>query len=164
MTKKLSSFEGSTEKSNYLREIESLRGVAVLLVFFFHVVGILYGTSYKPSSFLLSYVAAGKTGVTLFFVLSGFLLSFPYIRSLQRSQKFSPISSYFFSRFIRIIPLYYLVVIISGIFSNQTHIIIDALTFQYVNFEMFPYSVTWWTLSTEVQFYIFLPFYIGKYS
>ncbi len=66
---------GVRRGTKYLYEIECFRGLAVVLVFGFHVWGISFGDS-KPSS--LSpwvYVAAGNTGVTLFFVLSGFLLS-----------------------------------------------------------------------------------------
>ena len=71
---------GLSPGRRYLEECESVRGWAIILVFLFHWQGGIRG--YDPiegqPSLLLSFLYAGSTGVTLFFVLSGFLLSLPF--------------------------------------------------------------------------------------
>lgn len=147
---------GVRNQSSYIYELESIRGIAVLLVFFFHIYGISLAENKPEVSFFMGYIAGGNTGVTLFFVLSGFLLSLPFIKGLGLG-KHPSIRDYFVSRFLRIIPLYYLIVIISILVSGKTAAGLSALAFNYIGFEIFPYSVVWWTLSTEVQFYLLLP-------
>lgn len=145
--------------TDYLFELECLRGLAVFLVFAFHVWGITFGESNAGATLLQSYVAAGRTGVTLFFVLSGFLLSLPWIKWLQGSAERPDIKRYFCARALRILPLYYLAVILAGLMSGNWHGAFNALMFQFVGFDLFPYGVVWWTLTTEVQFYLLLPFF-----
>lgn len=150
---------GIREKNTSIVELESIRGIAVVLVFFFHLYGItVSGLEIKPESFSLfmSFIVGGNTGATLFFVLSGFLLSLPFIKGIQRGQLPSLVD-YFISRTLRILPLYYIVVIASIIHIGNIESGIATLSFQYVGYEIYPYSLVWWTLSTEVQFYILLP-------
>ncbi len=66
---------------HYLSGLESLRGLAILLVFWFHVEGVVYIPYGRPNTALpfQSLVRAGHTGVSLFFVLSAFLLSLPIL-------------------------------------------------------------------------------------
>ena len=62
--------------------MDVLRGWAITLVFFFHAWGISGGPDLGTGDvFLLSYIEAGRTGVTLFFVISGFLLSIPWFQA-----------------------------------------------------------------------------------
>jgi len=70
-------FKSGLRGDQYLIELECLRGVAILLVFFFHAYGISLGKLVGTGNIFLSYIISGNTGVTLFFVLSGFLLSYP---------------------------------------------------------------------------------------
>src|SRR5437667_9628114 len=58
-------------------ELDSIRGIAVLLVLFYHGFGVAYGLSGRRGIGRL-FVAAtlgGWVGVNLFFVLSGFLIT-----------------------------------------------------------------------------------------
>lgn len=68
-------------------ELDSLRGVAALVVVFSHVLGVLPSLDdYEPSNWFESALIysplhalwAGTEAVTLFFVLSGFVLSLPF--------------------------------------------------------------------------------------
>jgi peptidoglycan/LPS O-acetylase OafA/YrhL len=70
-------FEVSRKQSN-LRPMEGLRGLAVILVFFVHYHAL--SAPWIPSSSLTATIAyilheIGYTGVDLFFVLSGFLIT-----------------------------------------------------------------------------------------
>ena len=155
----LSLRSGIRGSGQYLENIDVLRGWAILLVFVFHAWGISGGGESKISgSFLLAYIEAGRTGVTLFFVLSGFLLSLPWFVAIN-SPSHSAISlkNYYLARFLRIVPLYYLAVLIACLLTGEWQVGLQAALFQFVAFEMFPFSVVWWTLATEMQFYLILP-------
>src|ERR1700680_815839 len=58
-------------------ELDALRGLAILLVLFFHGFGFQFGTAQLPRLAHLFVVATmpGWVGVNLFFVLSGFLIT-----------------------------------------------------------------------------------------
>ncbi len=170
-TRKVGSLElinlkaGVRHESTYLHQLESLRGVAILLVFLFHVYGITLGKTNHQPSLLLSYITGGYTGVTLFFVLSGFLLSLPWLEYLAgHSTKPPGIVNFYVARTLRIVPLYEFAVIFSVVMTGAVLVGAKAAVFMFVGFEIFPYSVVWWTLATEVQFYILLPLAFWAWS
>lgn len=145
------------EPESFISGIDALRGWAILLVIAFHYFGISnlqQPTDASPA--WLHIAAAGNTGVTLFFVLSGFLLSQPFIRALNNGERVST-KRFYFARLLRIVPLYYAFVCLAWVMTGKTDAALKALMFQYIGFDMFPYSTPWWTLCTEVQFYLLLP-------
>ena len=143
----------------YLNEVECLRGLAISLVFAYHAWGISFGEGDSSTPLSLVFFAAGQTGVTLFFVLSGFLLSLPWLRwAADKFEKKPNIRAYFGARSLRILPLYFLWVLLAAVLTGEWSNALKALTFQFIGFDMFPYGVVWWTLTTEVQFYLVLPF------
>jgi peptidoglycan/LPS O-acetylase OafA/YrhL len=109
---------------------------------------------------------AGSSGVTLFFVLSGFLLFLPYARSLVAEARWPDARLFYLRRALRILPGYYaslflLVMLQSPQYLEPRHwkdlalfllLFMDATpaTFQQING---PY----WTLAIEWQFYLLLP-------
>jgi len=150
---------------HYLLELECLRGIAIGLVFLFHAYGISFGNHAEPTGFLLSFVVHGATGVTLFFVLSGFLLSLPWLNHLKGTRSSAPsIKNYAIARALRVLPLYYAAVLFAIVLSGQVLTGLQAATFMFVGFDIFPYSVVWWTLSTEIQFYLALPLFFWALS
>jgi peptidoglycan/LPS O-acetylase OafA/YrhL len=69
-------------RTRFLPEVESLRGVAIALVFLHHIdgrltPGLLHGGF--DVSLPWAFIAGGQSGVTLFFVLSAFCLSLPFL-------------------------------------------------------------------------------------
>ncbi len=85
-----------------LRALDGLRGVAVLLVFFEHTnnAGLTRGFGqYLPSQIYNSIFINGATGVSLFFILSGFLMAFLY-------QRPSSWHAFLQKRYTRIFPLF----------------------------------------------------------
>jgi peptidoglycan/LPS O-acetylase OafA/YrhL len=87
-----------------IRALTSLRFLAALFVFLYH---------FAPDAPGLLGVAAaqGHVGVTIFFVLSGFLITARYARPFARGEV--GLSDYFVRRFARIVPLYLAVLALS---------------------------------------------------
>ncbi len=149
---------GLRSPQRYLPQLESLRGWAIILVVLFHYVGILgAGGLYalESSPVWLQVMAAGNTGVTLFFVLSGFLLVQPFVLAAGSGERVD-VAKFYFARILRIVPLYYSAIFIAWLITGNAESL-KALLFMPVGFEVFPYSVPWWSLCTELQFYILLP-------
>lgn len=158
VTSTLDLAEGLRDRRRYLRELDCARGLAILLVFLFHAWGL--SSLQLPGSPTpgLSLIAGGNTGVTLFFVLSGFLLSLPWLRHAADATQPKPLlAAYFKARALRIVPLYYVALLLTWLLTGNTATVARAALFQFVGFQAFPYSVVWWTLVTEVQFYLLLP-------
>ncbi|MDH0098705.1 acyltransferase [Pseudomonas sp. GD04158] len=149
---------GLRSPQRYLPQLESLRGWAIILVVLFHYVGIL-GTggrfSFESSPVWIQIMAAGNTGVTLFFVLSGFLLVQPFVLAAGSGERVDVVKFYS-ARILRVVPLYYLAILVAWWITGKTAAF-KALLFIPVGFEVFPFSVPWWSLCTELQFYILLP-------
>ena len=84
-------------QTNYIKEIQSLRGISILLVFLFHL-----NQDYFPYGYL---------GVDVFFVISGFVITkIIYENLLER--KFN-LKIFYVSRFLRLFPsLFFMVVIV----------------------------------------------------
>lgn len=100
-------------------ELEGVRGIACLMVALSHS---LYLNHLDPTVFLppsLRSLEAGHTGVLVFFVLSGYLISWtnagPYTPENRRA--------YGWRRFVRLAPIYYiaLVLTVAVLFLRQDH-------------------------------------------
>jgi peptidoglycan/LPS O-acetylase OafA/YrhL len=148
-------------------QLEALRGVAILLVFFFHADALLSPTGYPMIGTWVSplgaFVHAGHTGVTLFFVLSAFLLSRAFIVEARGGRRVSR-WRFLARRALRILPLYWIAVIFfSWLDTSAEPMLSKAVphllllgSIKGATLSMFPYSDVWWSLSTEAQFYVVL--------
>jgi peptidoglycan/LPS O-acetylase OafA/YrhL len=84
-------------------ELDGLRGIAILLVLFYHYVSIPPGQI--STQFPQTIFAIGWSGVDLFFVLSGFLIGGMLLDVRESPNYFK---TFYGRRFYRIVPLYYL--------------------------------------------------------
>ena len=92
-------------------ELDGLRGIAVCMVLIWHFTGALIDHRLGPWSYWLTRVTIlGRTGVDLFFVLSGFLITSIVIHRTQSPSKF--LASFYVRRALRIIPPYTLLMLI----------------------------------------------------
>ncbi|MFZ5960132.1 acyltransferase family protein [Pseudomonas sp. QL9] len=145
---------GIKRSREHLAQCESVRGLAILLVFAFHFLGDVYGYKMRPdASYLSSFLFGGDTGVSLFFVLSGFLLTLPFFSDTPLK-----LGEYLRNRALRILPMYYLMVLVAGWWTGQWQQVPRALAFQELKIsELFPMGAVWWSLVVEIQFYLLLP-------
>lgn len=157
---------GIRASASYFPELESLRGWAILLVFLFHADGVVtgyerIGTMVSPA---LAFMTAGHTGVTLFFVLSAFLLSRPFLEE-GRGRRRVDLRNFFRRRILRIMPLYATAIVVAVTLSyDDPSALIDGFyalffmnSFTGTANSLMPYSAVWWSLATEIQFYLVLP-------
>ena len=87
----------------YIPELQGLRGLAVLAVIFYHCTPRLTGTWIEPAALW------GWTGVNLFFVLSGFLITSILLESREKPHYFR---NFYMRRVLRIWPVYVLCLIV----------------------------------------------------
>jgi peptidoglycan/LPS O-acetylase OafA/YrhL len=163
--------EGKNTKSN-IYVLDGVRAIACLSVVMFHINLITTNDIplWKPQSVpaLLSAIAfSGDTGVTLFFVLSGFLLFLPYAKSLLFNDGAWPSTwQFYMRRALRILPVYYLSLFLMILFFRPAYFHVDHLRQLFLFLTMFMDSSTttykqingpFWTLAVEWQFYLLLP-------
>lgn len=105
-----------TCKQKNLESIQALRGLAAILVMLFH-----YGISLNlnPENKLAILLSHGWSGVDMFFIISGFIAA--YTVSIDDKGLRASVE-YLLKRLIRIIPLYYLVTILSAGHSIESFI------------------------------------------
>lgn len=142
----------------YIRSLDGLRAVAILLVMSFH---------YELNHF-------GWMGVQLFFVLSGFLITGILWREKFKPEPLWPRFGRFWTRrTLRIFPLYYGYLLLLGITFLLFHFPVYYRTFipylatYTVNYTRLmpgwlvnPLFTHLWSLSIEEQFYLIFPFFI----
>ncbi len=150
--------------NKYYPQLDGLRGIAILMVLCYH---------YFQNIFLCD---LGWSGVDLFFVLSGFLITsrlLPYIDNKKSIQKF------YWNRFLRIVPLYFsfLILFFIGWFTLVSKETLAANPFYSRHWwEFFIFIQNWifiydstptarhlmhlWSVATEEQFYLLFPFFI----
>lgn len=121
-------------------------------------------------------VGLGGLGVTLFFVLSGFLIT--YILLEEREGKGISIKQFYLRRIFRIWPLYYLTVILfffvvtqfeffrwddyyySGYSEKLTLYLLFLPNLAFVLYPAMPFASPAWSIGVEEQFYLFWPIVI----
>lgn len=141
----------------YIRSLDGLRAVAILLVMLFHFFFVL---------------EVGWIGVQIFFVLSGFLITSILLKSKENSFS-SYIKRFYWRRALRIFPLYYFYLLaIAGIYLVakipetflQKAPFLFTYTFNYYplfyDYDYDAFFTHLWSLSVEEQFYLFWPFAI----
>src|SRR5205807_9164272 len=96
-------------KKNSIAVLDGVRACAILFVMVFHINRItgdnLWSSSENPLASAVS--TAGGTGVTRFFVLSGFLLFMPFVKALLFITQW-PLNRVFYQRrLLPVSPAYY---------------------------------------------------------
>lgn len=150
-----------------LGPLDEIRGTAALAVFFIHYIQIFYNTSDLGVIGVLS-KSLGTWGVSIFFVLSGYLIHLGALKEFERNQEISW-KKYFLRRFFRIYPPFLICLLASffiGLYHQSNMItksnfwdLIAHVTMISSYFVHFYHSINaiFWTVIVEVHFYVFYP-------
>ena len=141
--------------------LDGFRAIAILSVIFYHIGG-------QYHYYILDRIFDGQLGVTLFFVISGFLITLLLLREHDRNNQIS-IVDFYKRRFLRIFPAYYsYLIIMCGLYFM--HVInfpyfywIGAFTYSICYFPDIPrawFLAHTWSLAVEEHFYLLWPIII----
>lgn len=140
--------------NGYRPQLDSLRAFAVGIVLIHH---------FLPVERIIpaDYITLGFSGVRLFFVLSGFLITGILLRARGNEHAFR---RFYFRRILRIFPIYYLTLAIGFAVSPPLRAEGWWMLTYTSNF-IFPFrslepASHFWTLAVEEQFYLIWPFLI----
>lgn len=98
-------------KPLYFRQLDLLRLVAFSLVFWQHAFHHSFdNVTFLSRNFINTFSLTGGIGVQIFFVLSGFLITFLLLKEKEKTGAIN-IKYFYIRRVLRIWPLYYIVVI-----------------------------------------------------
>src|SRR6266700_7753045 len=155
-------------KRNSIAVLDGVRAIAILMVIVFHINRItgdsLWNQMANPLASSIS--TAGGMGVTLFFVLSGFLLFMPFAKALLYKTNWPLVRVFYMRRVLRILPAYYVSLFLIILFQHPEYLHRDHLKnlALFLTFFMDSSRATfrqlngpYWTLATEWQFYMLLP-------
>jgi peptidoglycan/LPS O-acetylase OafA/YrhL len=160
----------------HLPGLNGLRAIAALAVVLHHSTMALYrfgldpyilGTHYNgaPAGFSL-----GVYGVSLFFVLSGFLIT--YLLLLEKERAPIHVTKFYARRILRIWPLYYLYlgIALAVAFGTGVNLVTSSLPFYiflaanipFITGHALPLIGHYWSLGVEEQFYLVWPWVVKK--
>lgn len=146
----------------YFANLDGIRAIAALLVVLSHIQlhkklqGIHHGDVIDFKNF-------GKIGVTIFFTLSGFLISYLLLEEKKRFKHIA-LKAFYIRRILRIWPLYFLLIIV-GFFIYPAQGSIHALWLSVFLMPNVAFCMKLlpnifdpiWSIGVEEQFYIFHP-------
>jgi len=144
----------TTSQSANIPGLDGIRAISILMVMLNHS----------------KLQVPGVLGVTIFFFLSGFLITSLLLDEYQRNGSID-ISKFYLRRFLRLYPplLAYLAVVVIALIALQGHIDLFGLTaimFYFANYlyalmleagHIESYGIQLWSLSIEEQFYMVFP-------
>ena len=155
---------------NRIKYLDSLRGLAAFSVVIYHILNAHWGWTFfvKMSHFIFN----GSDAVSLFFVLSGLVLSFKYLHGTEGVPNID-YKKYVVARFFRLYPVYLVVigilyvylhrdsfpskVFITDIFKNNHHLVEQVLL---VRGWLETICTPAWTLAVEIVVSLLVPMFI----
>jgi peptidoglycan/LPS O-acetylase OafA/YrhL len=151
--------------SKTIAPLDGIRALAILLVLGMHSKEMLYQVAGQESSLMnIPPFKGGWVGIPLFFSLSGFLIGIQVWEELKSTQNIKFLR-FFLKRAFRIWPLFYILYIVFILFPYQsgvTDYLVNALFLSNFFGDNGPIRASW-SLATEEQFYILLPFFLKIY-
>src|ERR1700744_4339664 len=148
----------SIKEKHKLLGLDHLRAIAITYVILFHY------QFFGHPAWVRAIAGFGWSGVDLFFVLSGFLISGQLFETITKGKQIS-LSEFFIKRFFRIIPPFLLIIILYTTFPAVREWGHLSPLWRYLTFTLhfglnlreygtFSHA---WSLCVEEQFYLILP-------
>ena len=154
-------------KSVHLAYLDSVRGIAAMIVVIYHFLNWDYADNLKVK--LANFIFNGADAVAFFFVLSGFVLSYKYLVLKHKLD----IGKFIVNRLFRLWPAFFITVIINALYHTWLHAGLDGTTLvdlfiknkntfweEALLFKRssYVYYVPGWTLTIELILSFFIPF------
>ena len=143
--------------------LDSLRAIAALSILAYHAVG-FYARGAGEETLIGPYVARLDVGVTLFFLLSGFLLYRPFVQARRDGLPQPRLLPYAWRRTLRIVPAYWVALTLAAVVLSLPGVLTPSGIVTFYGFLQVYDGDTalkglgqCWTLCVEVAFYALLP-------
>jgi peptidoglycan/LPS O-acetylase OafA/YrhL len=139
----LPSLQATSTAESRIPELDGLRGIAVGMVLVWHFIGALLDPALGAwARWTYHLTILGRTGVDLFFVLSGFLITGIILDRQQRPAGF--LGSFYLRRLLRIVPSYALLIAIFWFVASSSTIVAGHTS-------AFGAETPWWRHATFTQ-------------
>lgn len=146
----------------HLKGLDTLRAIAALVVVWGHIELLKASHGIDAPAY---WGPNGQFGVTLFFVISGFLITYLITKEKEKYGDFS-FKKFYLRRALRIWPLYYLILLLSYFFFTDSELPNRTILLNILGFSNIPPALKsgWegspqiWSIGVEEQFYLFWPF------
>ena len=154
----------------YFKGLNGIRAIAAFIVITFHIDQFL--RLFKLPDFGYHETKMAAYGVTLFFVLSGYLITYLLLVEKQKYKQVD-LLKFYKRRILRIWPIYYLVIgivivlVLTGALTvTDEHVLRNLFLYIFLlsNFtsaDMIPLGPLW-SIGVEEQFYLFWPLLLNK--
>ncbi|MBS1645889.1 MAG: acyltransferase [Bacteroidetes bacterium] len=151
-------------QTSYFYTLDGLRAFSIIIVVVAHINNHLFKNRYLDIIF-----REGLLGVTIFFVISGFLITSLLFKEQIETGTIS-LKKFYLRRLFRIFPLVLLYVLFLICLNSLFHLEIHFMTFIgclffLANFNLFnrsQFSGHFWSLAFEEQYYVIFPFLLKK--
>jgi peptidoglycan/LPS O-acetylase OafA/YrhL len=152
-----------TSRATRFPLFDSLRALAALSIVLLHA--LWYGGAFGDEA-VRDYAGRLDVGVTIFFVISGFLLYRPFVQAYVADDEQPALGAYAWRRFLRIVPAYWVLLVAVALWLGAEGILTASGIPVYFGFLQLydgdgiaaALGPTW-TLCVEVTFYAFLPLF-----
>jgi peptidoglycan/LPS O-acetylase OafA/YrhL len=153
------------------RHLDGLRALAALSVVVFHSAATTPGWPQATRvSFAYRVIQRGSGGVTLFFLLSGFLLYRPFVQARIRREPGPSIGRFWWRRVLRVVPAYWVALTLLAIWPGLRGVHSGDWWRYYLLLQTWSVSTVTgglsqaWTLCVEAQFYLLLPLFAVAFA
>ncbi len=152
----------------YIKGFDGLRAISIIMVFVTHL-GFIEAIANPVYNWRVSMLCSGNTGVNIFFVLSGFLITRILLREKLITGRIS-LRNFYIRRFLRLLPpliiFYAAIIFLMGFgFIEPQWFGLTLSVFYLYNFVPHRYYSgelgPTWSLALEEQYYIFWPFVVA---
>jgi peptidoglycan/LPS O-acetylase OafA/YrhL len=160
----MDNYKASMGSASRLPSLDGLRAVSIFMVVIGHCSKTITGLS-NSTYMLLGFIGSGRVGVSIFFVISGFLITTLLVRE-QLSTHTISLKDFYIRRAFRIFPAFYAYWLVAFVLAllGYTHLSrSDLVSAAIYIWNYVPRNVdTWflghtWSLSVEEQFYLLWP-------
>ncbi|HEV7232249.1 MAG TPA: acyltransferase [Bacteroidia bacterium] len=172
----------TTNSRLYFPGLNGLRFVAAFMVMVSHIEQLKKDENLANLDHLPIIGQSGQNGVSLFFVLSGFLITYLLLQEDKETGTIN-IRKFYIRRILRIWPLYYLIVglgffvlpwcleasglqnaLITAYWPKLILFLLFLPNLAMVAFPQVPFTAQVWSIGTEEQFYLIWPFILKKFK